>query len=142
MRTGNLQPTRPNWYDRNPTPRYFTSLVENSAPHGSVQRYTYTVPANRKCIIEVSCASWQRLTVAAPSGVATAAININDGLGSSANIPIIRNNSNTAGFMDHALLALQAVLIAGHQLSANDLDISTGGLCTYIMDTKLTEYDA
>ena len=59
-----------NWYDRNPTSISKTFTNTGVAPHVITARWTYTVPAGRKCQIEFVQIELVRKTVAAPVNTA------------------------------------------------------------------------
>lgn len=142
MRLAHLQSSRPPWYDRNSVTYAFSGTALNAAPHGTTSRATYTVPANRKAMLEFTTNYIQRVTAAAPNGTIGAFVNLLPATGGG--IFAMQNFliSNTVLQIVTENSEQQAVMIEGDYLSITDYDDSTGGTATIATSVKITEYDA
>ena len=141
MRAQHLQQTRPQWYDRNPLVIVKLSQLFQVPPFGPTATWTYTVPANRKCVIESTQATIWRDTVAAAPLDRWCGINMQDPLSTNTWIPWAVSYSNTPDSRVDLFGALQAVALAGCVISASLSDQSTGGTSSSIAAMKATEYD-
>lgn len=142
MKVGNLLASRPNWYDRNPSAFGFNSVRQAVAPAAPTQRFNYTVPANKKAIVEAGVASICRLTAAGVVGNVGADLTYAFNTGGTAYMPIAWAVNNSLGIMTRADMSLQTLMLAAETITGNDRDESTGGTCTIIISLKLTQYDA
>lgn len=141
MRAQHLQQTRPQWYDRNPLVIVKLSQLFAVGPFGPSTGWNYTVPANRKCVIESTQATIWRDTAAAAPLDRWAGINLQDPLTTNTWIPWAVSMSNTVDNRQDLFGALQAVALAGNVISCSLSDQSTGGTSSFIAAMKATEYD-
>jgi hypothetical protein len=137
-----LNPSRAQWYDRNPLSKGFSYALDGVAPHGNTARWTYTVPAGRKALIEAATCEIMRQTAAAPVGLYYAEIiaNLND-----ASFPRFINVislDNTVGGRAGQSLNCATILQAGEIITGQTGDPSTAGTVAYRLTCKLTEFDA
>jgi hypothetical protein len=141
VRIGHLQPTRPEWYDRNPSAilRGYQGVAVNGTPGGSTP-WQYTVPTGKKCYID----SLQ--TVISVSALRTAAgnhgaiISLSQFAGS---IDLLRAElyENVYGAGVSERLAAVGAIGAGDYIFGAHWGASTGTYNVYI-SAKMTEYDA
>ena len=112
-----------------------------SAPHGLTTRFTYTVPANRKCLIEFAGVLIDRGTAAAvPQAVQSNVIYTPNAGSPSATCTLLSYN-NTAQLPTQLIVPLQCIMLTADNIKTQDADISTGGNCTESQWLKGTEYD-
>ena len=128
------------WHDRNPSQAAF-NYGNTVAPHANTQRWTYTVPAARKCMIEVLMARALRVTVAAPVGRAGGFVYLSNVTNNPALIDVALIN-NTVGAIDARNLGGSVTLLAGNTIEAWTSDASTGGTVEWAMMMKGLEFDA
>lgn len=131
---------RANALDRNPTDvnqNYSNTL----APHVTTTRWTYTVPAGRKCLVELVNSRIMRITAAAPAGYADVAISLGNVLAYLA-LAELNSGDNAIGVRESKYITAQALLLAGDVLQAQTADGSTGGTIGYLASFKGTEFDA
>ena len=142
MRLAHLQSSRPPWYDRNSVTYAFSGTALNAAPHGTTIRATYTVPANRKAMMEFTTNYIQRITAAAPNGTIAAFVTMLPATGGG--IYAMQNFlvSNTALQIVTENSEQQAVMVTGDYFDISDYDDSTGGTATIATSVKITEFDA
>lgn len=128
--------------DRNPTSKGHTYQATGVAPHGATTRFSYTVPAGKKLVLEAAQNTALRATAAAPVGLyqSVALIVLID-----ANQPWLSyawSLDNTVGARTAMNFAGPVSLLAGEQLITSTSDASTGGTVNYAAAVKGTEYDA
>src|SRR6266478_4432571 len=97
MRIGNSLAGRPPFYDRNPLNVGKTFSGVGLAPHGSTQRWVYTVPANRKAFIASAISQVLRNTVATTPARYFAGIQDTPAIGSAGNPVTAAQYLNTVG---------------------------------------------
>jgi len=133
---------RPEWYDRNPITKIFNYNGANVAPHAITQRFTYTVPAGKKAIIEAALVYFYKRTVQTTLGLVGAYIDVNLG-GAGAQVLLSQEMyTNNVGDKDHTELGTTMLLSAGDIIRGFTFDLGTGGGVTYILAVMVTEYDA
>jgi hypothetical protein len=130
------QQNRTEWYDRAPS-IILNQYAATIAPHVATTRWTYTVPAGRKALVESAFASMITDTVGAPAGNRNVAVAVTTTpliqVYYSAMFPNALSSSNLAGAI---------ILLAGITLGASTSDASTGGFNSFFVSMKATEYDA
>lgn len=141
MRLVNVSAPKQQAFDRNPTVNVQNDNNGARAPSALVQRILYTVPANRKALIDGILAKIMRATAAAPVGlyyteISTTVI--------AATAYLIWNDSldNTVGAYRSTSLANVGVLPAAAFIENSQIDNSTGGTVSYTAGIKVTEFDA
>ena len=138
------QQNRTEWYDRNPIPRvnaYFSGPI---APAGSVTRWSYTVPALKKFLLQTLQTLAIRETVAGVvnAGAAAIAAYTPSGSGLSQFQVAPATGTNTIGSGVSVAFGANAVFLAGDLLQGISLDSSTGGTIGFIINMSGLEYDA
>ncbi|HYS76894.1 MAG TPA: hypothetical protein VEM38_12445 [Burkholderiales bacterium] len=128
--------------DRNPTAKVFNSSTGSVAPHAGTIRWTYTVPASRKCLVEFIALLQVRITAAAPVGLWQNAIQYTPSGGGATTIWNLISIGNAINDKDHEDLGASMTLLAGDTLNQLDADASTGGTTQQVSGFKGTEYDA
>lgn len=128
------------FYDRTPTfitKRYETTAV---APHVQTQRWLYSVPANKRAILQAIHIYMIRSTAAAPNAFVEAQISILSA-GVYARIAHVSFVDNTL-FKQYSLdVAYGIYLDTGQNMQAITADGSTGGAIDYYIDAFIIEYD-
>lgn len=142
MRLFQLEPARPQWYDRNPLAKSLAFAGSAIAPHGNTVRWTYTVPANRKCLLEWNYNFILRETAAGVLGAEVIQINYTPSGGGGALLQDTRQVNNSANALTQITTTPQLSLFAGDNVNGDTTDTSTGGTSTYALMAKGTEFDA
>lgn len=141
MRIGHLQPTRPEWYDRRPS-TFIKTFQQDSvnAGFGGTTRWTYTVPAGKKCYIDSAQAYIHLRTIRTDGTYIGVVISYTPAVGTSDFINL-RVYENVPGAGGRAALAAIGIMSAGDVVSGGDYGTTAG---TYDVETsvKLTEFDA
>ena len=144
MRVGHLQPTRPEWYDRNPLTLgqvYQADAVSGGA--GGTARWSYTVPAGKKCYIDGLMAYLYVAALRTAGGFHGAVITYIAGGGAGGTVDLLnlRVYDNVRGAGKEIAIGAQGMMQAGDRILGSDYSATTG---TYDTETvaKLTQYDA
>lgn len=133
--------SRAQWYDRNPLAILNTSSLGGVAPHATTTRFTYTVPAGRKALVEVGFVLTERGTAAATAADAGAELVITVGATTAFAVDA-RVNSNVVGALAELFGGLNLSLLSGNSIAGQDFDASTTGTMTFVQTMKATEFDA
>jgi len=134
--------TRLAWYDRNPADQVASNNVLDVAPHVVQVWLSYTVPANKKAMVELLHVKMQRKTAAGVLGSAAVYVRFTKNGGLSQGILYAYLFDNTIGAKDTAVLAGTITMFAGDLLEIVSYDISTTGTIDYFSAYKASEYDA
>jgi hypothetical protein len=141
--SGGTESGRLAWYDRAPTMsnKNYQAAV---GPHGATSRFTYTVPAGKKAIVEILSVRLQRETVASPAATASIYITYTPSGGSAsvAVICVLYSTKNAIGDLDKDDLGTTFTMNAGDAIECRSSDGSTGGTISYMAFAKVTEYEA
>lgn len=143
MRVFNVQPAaRPAPWDRNPVNK--TQFAANGAvaPHTTTVRWTYTVPAGKKAVLESLMMSVIRVTAAAPQVTAVAHLNYTPSGGSQTLLAQAVLTTNGVNDIQQQTITSLGEMLAGDVVSADDVDSSTGGTVSYAQTLKAFEFDA
>lgn len=127
--------------DRNPLGISYSFASGSIAPHADTTRWTYTVPANRRFILNEAYAHLCRTALAGAAGAISVNILVNQGAG---NIYVARlyDLNNYVGDTMQLVIPAGLVLLAGHYIYATTSDTSTGGTVLYTVTLTGFEYDA
>lgn len=125
--------------DRNPITSVLAFNGLALAPHAEISRALYTVPAQKKAILEHAFVSLLRITAAAPIGKYGAFCAIKGSANKMVQVVLL---TNVIGDKDHEIITNKIDLIAGDTVDLRTFDLSTGGTVDYVVGAKLTEYDA
>ena len=139
MRVASLGVARPAYYDRNATSvadGYFADV----GPHANTVRFTRTVAAGKKIIVEFANSTILRTNTAAPVGSVTAFINVQSTAG--LRLTDIYTRENTLYFAARNSTPVGVTIYAGESYTGETSDGSTGGTLTYLHQIKGTQYDA
>lgn len=140
--SGGSSRARPNYYDRNPE-GVLPDFAGSASPHALTTRDTYTVPAGRKAYLEYIGLMVRRATAATTPLRFAAIITFFDTvLNKARNLDEVWSLTNTVGSGDRDSVASSIHLTTGDIITLQTIDESTGGVVTYNLITKLTEYDA
>ena len=96
MKVSSYAVARPNYYDRGATSVIGTYESANIAPHGATERWTYTVAAGYRLLIENLLLSNYRATTATVSGPVYAYVVVASGL-TACRMGHIGGNNTTVG---------------------------------------------
>jgi len=130
------------WYDRNAV-SLNNSIDSSYGPHSSAVRIsTYTVGKNKKAMVELLECRLQRTTAATAEGDATAWFTLVPKDGSTKTLLLARIHAKTLAVKDRAVVGGTLVLHEGDKLTGLTADVSTGGIVTYVMTYKISEFDA
>jgi len=142
MRFAHALFTRPDWYDRNPITRINGYLAGGVAPHGTTQRWSYTVPAGKKTLVQVAASNISRTTVAAPAAFARAILQLTPSGGAATELISAINEGNAIGNNQVASNMGTMVLLPGDAITGLTADGSTGGSHAYLVSMEGLEFDA
>lgn len=132
---------RAQWFDRNPVK--VAALYSNTvAPHAATERFSYTVPVGKKCVIEITNVSVTRTTVAAAPAEFQASITDRTGAVHVFTYAQVCGSGNIVGDYLKDNIGSTIVLKAGDIVASHTLDASTGGTVTYRISLKGTEFNA
>lgn len=130
------------WHDRNPVSKLFTYGAAALAPHASVQRFTYTVGASKKAMLECANLEMIRLTASGTPAIAQVRLIITPSGGAGAEV-LDATIYDGVAFSSRLVITGQfGVLYAGDQIEAYTNDASTGGTFYMRAAIKVTEFDA
>lgn len=132
------QQNRTEWYDRAPL-MVAASFQAGAAPHGGTTRWTYTVPASRKALVESALASVSR--AAAASTVQQVLCYVR-GASPLPYLSFVEMYNLGQGAAYQSNLAGAIVLLAGYTITCTTSDVSPDGVVAYCSAFKGTEYDA
>jgi hypothetical protein len=142
MRTGHVQQSRPQWYDRTPIGRTNSATNAATAPHAETVRWTRTIPTAKKYQLQTATVLVRRESAAAPASYMTAAVRLfpNGAANVIINEVLIVGNAVNDG--DNQTLGGAIALLAGDVLEGITQDSSTGGTALYRTSQTGLEYDA
>jgi len=140
MKVSSFAVARPAYYDRNATATYSTYNSSGIAPHTYTVRWTYTVPAGKKAIMETATILISTQVVATVNGSREAYIRVTSP--SSATIIYLGNTTNTALAFTFIAAPTQPTFYAADAITGNTFDSGTGGQVYYDINGKFTAYDA
>jgi hypothetical protein len=112
------------------------------APHTQATRFTYTVPTGKKAFVEMLQTRVQRSTAASAASRVIAWIGYQPSGGSGSLMSYSVINTNGVGDKDANIVGQSIVMNAGDTLTGYTSDGSTGGACDYMLNYKITEFDA
>ena len=136
MKVSSYAVARPAFYDRGAASNY--NVFDNSAgPHGFTTRFTYTVPASTKLLIEVSAIEVTRLTVAT-----VVARHYGRIFAGGLYINVVSTKNNTADITSYLALPGAITVYAAETVVGYTSDDSTGGTVYYNLATKGTLFNA
>jgi len=133
---------RPDWYDRNPITHVGGWTGLDVAPHSQTPRFTYTVPAGKKAMVEILHGLIMRKTAATTLDNAEVWWQIYPGGGGGVTVITQILHSNTVGNKDTQALGPSLTLLPADQLRCYTIDVSTGGTHDWSVGYKITEFDA
>jgi hypothetical protein len=129
---------RPAWYDRNPLDVININNTTES-PEAVKTLWTYTVPVNRKCLVELLDLDLERVTVATAPHTPYTYIALN---GNALLITQFSGSQNTVGYRLSKSNTGTIILLAGDILTAKHANSDTGGTLQVVANMKGTEFDA
>jgi hypothetical protein len=139
---GNILVARPVWHDRNPLTKGLIYSANLVAPHADTVRWTYTVPAGKKALIEQAQVAVLRSGAATAVAVVRAYVQATT-LDVGTSILAYAAHHNIAANVQDGQVAGGTIMLAANQvLEGKTDDPSTGGTNTFMVSAKLTEFDA
>lgn len=132
---------RPNYYDRQATSVIGAYESAAIAPHGATDRWTYTVGAGYRLLIENLLLSNFRATAASTSGPVYAYVVVSSGV-TSCRMGHIGGHNTTVGDQKYQMIYWGTSVYAGESLAGTSGDYSTGGTTAFIVDMKATLFTA
>lgn len=143
MRLSNTQAvSRPEPSDRNGTAQTIVYGANSVAPHAQTTRASYTVPANRKAVVEASFVQMIRDSAAAAASIVQASFYYTKSGGSAQQVINAFSGSNVLWSGDHFGIGWSLRLFAGDVIDLRTSDVSTGGTNTFNLFARATEYDS
>lgn len=143
MRTGQPIIGRPAWYDRNPS-SIMLSWDGIVTPHGATERWSYTVPAGKKAMVEALQCAVRRVTTATNPGPAWMRVYVKPAGASEQTLLLafLSTTDNTVGSRMECSIGASLTLFPGDQIRAVSFDLSDSGTILYLASAKLTLFDA
>jgi len=140
MRVSSYAVARPAYGDRNSSSTT-NSYLATVGPHGFTVRWTQTIAAGKKCLVETGQSRIRRTSAATVLGDVVTEMIVNSG---STQIYVLNGflYNLAVGAMDRVYLSTVFTLFAGEQFTATTVDLSTGGVNEIILSSKGTNYDA
>lgn len=135
------QISRPAWYDRNSLPAA-DGYSDTVGPHLPTERVSYTVPVDRRAMVELLYIQIIRMTAAAPHARVNAEWHLIPEGGAEVDLLVLNQLNNTAGNELHLALGSSFMIFQGDQLLGYTRDQSTNGTVRYELHYKITEFDA
>jgi hypothetical protein len=134
---------RPQWFDRNPT-SIIKAYNNTLAPHGATERWTYTVPANRRALIELLQCGAKRISVAGTPAAVQVYVKVtpNGGSDTYTLYADLTSADNAIGSKEALSSQGTIALEAGDLIHGSTSDGSTTGTVEYVLTAKITEFDA
>jgi hypothetical protein len=142
VRGGQGSNPRQQWIDRNPLSIAKAFIQTAVAPHATTSRWSYTVPAARKCQLEMAQQQILRETAAAPVNFVSNVVRYTPSGGALTTLIRIDSLLNTVGATAQAILGGAVTGYPGDQFEGVTSDASTGGTNTFVTTAKFTEFDA
>lgn len=138
-RGGHYNPGRPAIYDRAPSGQALGSDVTGVGPHGVTQRFTRTIPAGQRAVLQAAFLNIIRLTAAAPVGLVQAYViaTIQSVTTKPLNLWMLTNG---VGDTQHESWSGELYLNAGDQIAGFTTDAGTGGTLNYSVFATSTEF--
>ncbi len=131
---------RPNYYDRGAT-SVINFYYAVAAPHGATTRWSYTVAAGKKLLVEAQFARLARQSAASTAGQYHAEMVVSSGV-SNILTASIHSIDNTTTLQSVSTPQQQMSVYAAEVVSAVTYDTSTGGTVEYYVGHKATLFDA
>lgn len=136
--------SRPFYYDRNPinTVREFNARAV--LPHAETERWTYTVPADKKAFLENGVADTILASAASSGGLRLCAITMDTDQNAALIVVTgeILPEQNTIADRDKNVFTGAMMAVAGEIIAGISVDVATDGTVNYRCVSKITEYDA
>ena len=141
MKVSSFAVARPVYYDRN-SATAGQLAYGTVAPHAAATRFTYTVPAGKRCYVEVNYVELRRVTIATSAATTYAQIYSSNSDASDTVISYTTIFDNLANTYDRTITSAVCILNAGNSLTGSTFDNSTGGTIAYTVGSKYTQFDA
>lgn len=140
MKLGSLSSARPSIYDRNATGTMLFYNANGVAPHAETTRWTQTVAAGKKAIVEGMYTAKWRDGAAGAASLVWSMVKITSG-GNTAVVSGIIDAQATTYITSYMGLAGAMTIYAGETVFGVTADISTGGTNAYWNTAKITTFD-
>lgn len=141
MRISSYAVARPAYYDRNATANR-QSYNNTVAPHTFTTRWSATVAAGKKAVLDFASAVNITASLATVSGTSQAYITINDGV----TYPMVLNatiQTSTTTYVHQVNTSTTIPFFyAGDNIIASSVDLSTGGTRNIQLYAQFTIFDA
>lgn len=112
------------------------------APHGSAQRWSYIVPANKIARLDLLSLGFFRATAPTSAGEFNVTFWTIPSGGAKVLLQVIASNSSTIGDTKVITISPKIIFEAGDELQMETIDISTGGTVSFFGSAYLSELDA
>ena len=112
------------------------------APHAATTRWTYTVPANKRAILDIISVFLLRDAAPATAGEALVYVNFTPSGGSTTAFLLVGNITAVVGTPQYQSAAAGWMLGAGDAIGGLTADGSTGGTYRLMVTLSATEFDA
>lgn len=141
MRIGHLQPSRPEWFDRNPTAKALSANVTIAGSDAGTVRATYTAPTGKKAYLDIAMMTCFRTVDGTPNQQFVVGLLYSDGA-ASFYIQLIKSSVSNYGAVGDQWLGQGGILTAGQTLQFVTSSSFTDGTVEVLAGAKVTEFDA
>lgn len=138
-RGGHYNPGRQAVYDRSPVGQALSYTADGVAPHGVTTRFTRTVPAGMRAVLQSAAATLLRVTAAAPVGLLEVTVTATVAAAPVRVVDLLLL-TNAVGDTQRDVWSGELLLGAGDVLSGTSADASTGGTVDYRINALQTEF--
>lgn len=141
MRIGHLQPTRPEWFDRNPTTFALQGAASVVGAAGTTVLWTYTVPTGKKAYWDASQLDVFRTVDGTPNIRALLQIRYT---AQAVTATLLRIDSSVSNYgpCGDQWMGQGGIMVAGDVLEANYNIGATDGTLAILATAKVTQFDA
>lgn len=138
-RGGHYNPGRQNVYDRSPSGQALFYNAAGVAPHGATVRFTRTVPAGMRAVLQSAFANILRVTAAGTPGLSVAWVETT--IGGVTTRPLsISQLTNGVGDTQHDGYSGDVLLNAGDVVAGQTSDAAVTGTVNYTLSAVATEF--
>lgn len=141
MRVGSFAVARPSYYDRNATTS-IASYGGDTAPHAPTTRFTTTIAAGKKMLVEVTEVYTFTTTAPVTAGRGYSQIQVTSGGNVVCIGRIDQIQSATVNALSNLVLPQSVTVYAGETVTGSTYNGSIGGTLFHNVAYKATMYDA
>lgn len=138
-KVGHANPGRQGVYDRSPSGQALFYNGAAVAPHGATVRFTRTVPAGQRAVVQSAFANILRVTAAGTPGLSVAWVEATINAVTT-RLMSISQLTNGVGDTQHDGIAGEILLNAGDVIAGQTSDAAVTGTVNYTLSAVSTEF--